>query len=52
LSELSRDMEEGEREVLENLGDRGRGRFVSVVVVVKQGIMVMETGNGCVGETA
>jgi len=34
-------MEEGERGILEDLEDRGRGRFVSVVVVVKQGIMDM-----------
>jgi hypothetical protein len=42
LSELSRDMEEGEWGVLVDLEDRGRGRFVSVVVVVKQGIMARE----------
>jgi hypothetical protein len=42
LSELSRDMEEGERGVLEDLEERGRGRFVSVIVVVKQGIMAKE----------
>jgi hypothetical protein len=35
-------MEEGERGVLEDLEDRGRGRFVSVVVVVKQGITAQE----------
>jgi hypothetical protein len=35
-------MEEGERGVLVDLEDRGRGRFVSVVVVVKQGIMAKE----------
>jgi hypothetical protein len=35
-------MEEGERGVLEDLEERGRGRFVSVVVVVKQGIMAKE----------
>jgi hypothetical protein len=35
-------MEEGERGVLEDLADRGRGRLVSVVVVVKQGIMAKE----------
>jgi hypothetical protein len=42
LSQLSRDMEEGERAGLEDLEDRGRGRLVSVVVVVKQGIMAKE----------
>jgi hypothetical protein len=35
-------MEEGEWGVLVDLEDRGRGRFVSVVVVVKQGIMARE----------
>jgi hypothetical protein len=49
LSELSRDMEEGERGVLEDLEDRGRGRFVSVVVVVKQGIMAEDRGTTAFG---
>jgi hypothetical protein len=44
LSELSRDME-GERGDFESLEDRGR--FVSVVVVVKQGIMADDRGNDC-----